>query len=107
MKKGIIKVSVLYPNAEGNNFDMDYYCNKHIAMVKELLGDALKGATVEKGLGGATPGSKATYIAMGNMYYNSIKEFQAAFGPHAKQIMSDLPNFTNIEPVIQISEVAL
>ncbi len=107
MNVGTIKVSVLYPNAEGNQFDMDYYCNKHIPLVKELLGDALKGATVEKGLGGAAPKSPATYIAMGNMYYNSIKEFQVAFGPHAKQIMGDLPNFTNIEPIIQISEVML
>ena len=105
--KGMIKVSVLYPNFEDGNFNMDYYCDTHIPMVKELLGDALKNATVEKGLGGAAPGSPATYVAMGNMYYNSIKEFQTAFGPHAKQIMGDLPNFTNIEPVIQISEVLI
>ena len=105
MNKGMIKVSVLYPNIEGKKFDMDYYCNTHLPMVGELIGDALKGATVEKGLGGAIPGSKATYIAMGNMYYKSIEEFQTAFGPHAKQIMGDLPNFTDIEPVIQISEV--
>jgi uncharacterized protein (TIGR02118 family) len=107
MNKGMIKVSVLYPNAEGKNFDMDYYCNSHLPMVSELLGDALKGATVEKGLGGATPGSSAAYAAMGNMYYNSIEEFQTAFGPNAKEIMGDLPNFTNIEPVIQISEVLI
>ena len=107
MNKGMIKVSVLYPNGEGNHFDMDYYCNTHLPMVGELLGDVLKGATVEKGLGGAMPGSDATYVAMGNMYYNSIEEFQNAFGPHAKEIMGDLPNFTNIEPVIQISEVMI
>jgi len=105
VNKGMIKVSVLYPNDEGKKFNMDYYCNTHIPMVKELLGDVLKNATVEKGLGGGIPDTSATYIAMGNMYYNSIEEFQTAFGPHAKQIMGDLPNFTNIEPVIQISEV--
>jgi len=55
MTKGMIKVSVLYQNIEGKKFDMDYYCNTHIPMVKELLGVALKGATVEKGLGGAVP----------------------------------------------------
>lgn len=107
MNKGMIKVSVFYPNAEGKKFDMDYYCNTHLPLVGELIGDALKGATIEKGLGGATPGSQATYVAMGNMYYNSIEEFQNAFGPHASQIMGDLPNFTDIEPVIQISEVVL
>ena len=33
MKKGMIKVSVLYPNGEGKNFDMDYYCNQHVQLV--------------------------------------------------------------------------
>lgn len=107
MQKGMIKVSVLYPNEIGKDFDMDYYCNKHLPMVGNLIGDALKGATVEKGLGGAMPGDKATFIAMGNMYYNSLEDFQNAFGPNAKEIMGDLPNFTNIKPVIQISEVIL
>ena len=107
MNKGMIKVSVLYPNAEGKKFDMDYYCNTYLPMVGQLLGHALKGASVEKGLSGAIPGAKASYVAMGNMYYNSIEEFQTAFGPNAPKIMGDLPNFTDIEPVIQISEVLI
>jgi uncharacterized protein (TIGR02118 family) len=107
MEKGMIKVSVLYPNGEGKNFDMDYYCNKHIPLVGELLGDAVKAATVEKGLGGGEPGSSATYVAMGNLYFDSMDSFQNSFGPHAGKIMGDLPNFTNIEPIVQISEVVI
>ncbi|MFT4762075.1 MAG: hypothetical protein ACI9XO_004565 [Paraglaciecola sp.] len=105
MKKGMIKVSVLYPNGEGKSFDMDYYCNKHIPLVGGLLGDAAKGVTVEKGLGGGTPDSPATYSAMGNLYFDSMEDFGNSFGPNADEIMADLPNFTNIEPIIQISEV--
>jgi len=107
MKKGMIKVSVLYPNGEGKSFDMDYYCNKHLPMLDKLLGDAVKGATVEKGLGGGTPDSPATFAAMGNLYFNSMEEFGSSFGPNADKIMADLPNFTNIEPIIQISEVMI
>lgn len=107
MKKGMIKVSVLYPNGEGKSFDMDYYCNKHVPMLDKLLGDAVKGATVEKGLGGGTPDSPATFVAMGNLYFNSMEEFGSSFGPNADKIMADLPNFTNIEPTIQISEVMI
>ncbi|NNM64980.1 MAG: EthD family reductase, partial [Burkholderiales bacterium] len=33
--------------------------------------------------------------------------FEQAFGPHAQQIMADLPNFTNLIPTIQINEVVL
>tara|TARA_R110002167_G_scaffold115853_8_gene290491 strand:- start:2924 stop:3247 length:324 start_codon:yes stop_codon:yes gene_type:complete len=107
MEKGMIKVSVLYPNGAGKKFNMDYYCNQHIQLVGELLGDAVKAATVEKGLGGAAPGSPATYAAMGNLYFASMDSFQNSFGPNAEKIMGDLANFTNIEPVVQISEVMI
>ena len=107
MKKGSIKVSVLYPSGEGKTFDMDYYCNKHVPMAAQLLGDAVIGATVERGLAGGAPDSKPTYQAMGNLYFESIENFQNSFGPNADKIMGDLPNYTNIEPVIQISEVMI
>ncbi len=103
----MIKVSVLYPHGEGKKFDIDYYCNRHLPMAAGLLGDAVKGTTVEKGVGGAVPGSPPTYIAMGNIYFDSIQEFQNSFGPIAGKLMSDLPNFTDIEPIIQISEVEI
>jgi len=103
----MIKISVFYPNEEGKRFDMEYYCKKHIPMVQRLSGAACKSVAVEQGLGGVTPGSPATYIAMGHLYFDSLEAFQAAFGPHAGEIMGDIPNYTNIEPVIQISEVKM
>ena len=101
----MIKVSVFYPNEEGKKFDMEYYLNKHGALLKEKFGPALKGIAVEQGLGGAVPGSPATYIAMGHLYFDSVEAFQTAFGPHAESIMGDIPNFTDIQPTVQISEV--
>ena len=103
----MIKITVFYPNTEGKNFDMDYYCNKHIPMVQEKLGEALKRVAVEEGLGGAEPGSPATYIAMGHLYFDSVEAFQTAFGPHAKEIRGDTPNYTDIQPSIQVSEVKI
>jgi uncharacterized protein (TIGR02118 family) len=103
----MIKVSVLYPNEEGKKFDMDYYCKSHIPMVQEKLGAALKGGAVEQGLSGAEPGSPATYVAMGHLLFDSVEAFQSAFGPHAETIMADVPNYTDIQPVFQISEVVL
>jgi uncharacterized protein (TIGR02118 family) len=105
MKKGMIKVSVLYPNTEGNKFDMDYYCTKHVELVTGLLGDALKTASIESGLSAGAPGTRAPFVAIANMYFNSMEEFGQAFGASADKIMGDLPNFTDIEPILQISEV--
>ena len=101
----MIKVSVLYPNTEGKKFDMDYYCGQHVSLVTSLLGDALKEASIESGLGGGAPGSPAPFVAMGNLYFASMEEFGQYFEPNAAKIMGDLPNFTDIEPVVQISTV--
>jgi len=103
----MIKLNVLYPNKEGCKFDMDYYCNNHIPMVQEKLGAAVKGVAVEQGLSGAEPGSQATYVAMAHILFDSVEAFQGAFGPHAKEIMGDVPNYTDIQPTIQISEVKI
>lgn len=103
----MIKVSVLYPAGETKNFNMDYYCKSHMPMVQQKLGSALKNMAVEQGLGGGAPGAPPTYAAMGHLYFDSVAEFQSAFGPHAEAIMADIPNYTNIQPVIQVSEVKM
>jgi uncharacterized protein (TIGR02118 family) len=103
----MIKVSVLYPNNEGSKFDMSYYCKSHIPMVQQKLGAICKGVAVEQGISGAAPGSRPAYVAMGHLYFDSVEAFQTAFGPHAEAIMADIPNYTDIQPTIQISDVML
>jgi uncharacterized protein (TIGR02118 family) len=103
----MIRVSVLYPKTETSRFDMNYYCAKHMAMVRERLGAACKGISADLGLGGAQPGSVPPYIAAGHLLFDSVESFQTAFGPHAKDLLGDIPNFTNVQPTIQISEVKL
>ena len=103
----MIKVSIFYPNEEGKKFDMRYYLNSHIPMIQEKLGSALKGGTVEQGLNGGMPGSPATYIAMGHLLFDSMEAFQSSFGPHMDTILADIPNYTDIQPTMQISEVKL
>ena len=103
----MIKVSVFYPDREGSKFNMDYYCNSHIPVVREKLGAACKGVAVEQGIAGATPGSRAGFIAMGHLYFDTVEAFQAAFTPHADAIMADIPNYTDIQPTLQISEVRI
>jgi uncharacterized protein (TIGR02118 family) len=103
----MVKVSVMYPNHEGATFDMAYYLNRHIPMVQQLLGSALKEVSVEQGISSMEPASPAPYIAMGHLLFDSVEAFQMSFGPHAQAIVEDIPNYTNSEPTVQISEVML
>ena len=101
----MIRVSVMYPNSDGLRFDMKYYMDKHVPMVGDLLGDALKGASVDAGISGGEPDSTAPYVAMAHLSFDSVDAFQTAFGPHAEKIMADIPNYTDAKPIIQISDV--
>jgi len=103
----MIKVTVLYPNSAGVKFDMKYYTSKHLPMVQRTCGPACKSVAAEQGLGGGQPGSKPPYIALCHLTFDSVEAFQKAFGPHAAEIMADIPNYTNVQPVIQISEITL
>ncbi|HXW16340.1 MAG TPA: EthD family reductase [Terriglobia bacterium] len=103
----MIKVSVMYPNQEGARFDMMYYLNIHFPLVRQKLGAALKRVEVEQGLGGGAPGSPAPYLALGHLSFESVEAFQTAFAPHAQALMADIPNYTNTQPTIQISEVKI
>jgi uncharacterized protein (TIGR02118 family) len=105
IKKGMFKVSVTYLNGDGKTFEWNYYLNKHVPLVKNLLGDSLKVVTIDKGLTGGAPESPAPYLAVFNMYFETVSAFQNSFGPNAEKIRNDIPNYTNIQPVVQISEV--
>jgi len=105
IKKGMVKVMIMYPNSEGKTFDMDYYSTKHMPMVAELMGVSLKKMSIDKGIAGRTPDEPIPYLAIGYLYFDQLSDYQEAFGPNAEKIVSDIPNYTNIQPVIQIGEV--
>ena len=103
----MIKVSVMHPNSPDCRFDHAYYCDQHMPMVQSRMGEHLKYYTIDKGLGGGAPDVPATYIVMCHLVCDSVEAFQAGFGPHTNEIMGDIPNYTNVTPVIQISEMVV
>lgn len=101
----MIRVTVLYPNAEGKRFDHDYYANKHVTMLADKCGAAMVKYEIDKGVAGMPPGQPAPFVAAVHMFFDSVESFQGAFAPHMGTILGDIPNYTDIPPTIQISEV--
>jgi len=83
---------------------MNYYTEKHVPLAGNLIGDAVKGVAMAKGLGGPE-NSPAAYTMIADMYFDSVESFENSFGPVADKILADIPNFTNVQPTILISEV--
>ncbi|MEM7572422.1 MAG: EthD family reductase [Bacteroidota bacterium] len=105
IQTGMVKVSILYPNGEGHTFDMDYYAKQHMPMVAELFGEPLRHYAIEEGIGGRTPADPIPYLAIGYFYFDQLTDYENAFGPNAEQILGDIPNYTNVQAVVQISKV--
>ena len=104
-EKGLIKVSVMYPFAEGKTFDMEYYEGKHMPMVAGYLGANLVKYTIEKGVANGIPNQPLPYMAVGTFYVKSLSDYQAAIGPNRDAIRADFQNYTNVAPIILVSEV--
>ena len=105
VEKGLIKISVMYPFAEGKTFNMEYYETKHMPMVAAFLGSNLVKYTIEKGLSSGIPNQPLPYMAIGTFYVKSLEEYQAAIAPNRDAIRADFANYTNGAPVILVSEV--
>jgi uncharacterized protein (TIGR02118 family) len=103
----MIRISVMYPTSEGKKFDYDYYANKHMnGLVRERWG-SMGLVKVDRGVAGGAPGAPAPYTAVGQVYFRSLEDFQKASKAHGKELFADVPNFTDITPQVQISEIIL
>jgi len=105
VEKGLIKVSIMYPFEEGKTFNMEYYQTKHMPIVAGFLGSNLVKYTIEKGIASGIPNRPLPYMAIGTFYVKSLDDYQAAIGPNRDAIRADFANYTNIAPVILVSEV--
>jgi len=103
----MISVNVLYRHTDATKFNMNYYLDTHIPLVRKLLGAALKGVVVHQGIAGGAPGSPPEFTVIAELRFDSMDSFQAAFAPHAPAVTGDIVNFTNVEPTIQFSDVRL
>src|SRR4051812_23684430 len=103
----MIKVTVMYPYTEGARFDHAYYRDRHMPMVKAKLGSACAYYTVEKGLAGGAPGAPPTFVAMCAFICDSAEAYEAAMRDHRAEVRADIANYTDITPVVQVSDVVV
>lgn len=102
---GTFKVTILYPNGDDKTFNMDYYEKKHMPMVAGFIGKNLKFYEIDKGISGRTPNDKPPFLAVGYFYIIDVPEYNKAIAQNRDAIVNDFKNYTNVQPVIQISEI--
>jgi uncharacterized protein (TIGR02118 family) len=95
------RVTVVYPNKADAKFDFAYYMSKHIPWVAGLVGHKIE---VRRGISTAT-GAPAAFVCVATIPIDSLASFQTIFTQHGAKILADIPNYTNIEPIVQFDEI--
>ncbi len=102
----MIKVSFFYKQQEGGKLDLDYFVNKHMPLaIEKQRSLGLLSFEIEKGISGGSPEAEIPYIAVAHIGFESVEKFQKSFAEVGDELMADVANFTNIQPIVQISEV--
>jgi uncharacterized protein (TIGR02118 family) len=95
----------MYPNEQGAKFDYAYYKNTHMKLVEEAMKPhGLIRVEVDKGVSGGG-GQPAPYIGVGHLYFQTADGYDKAIAEKGAQLRGDIPNFTNVTPTRQISEI--
>lgn len=96
--------TVLYPAGDGATFDHAYYQNTHIPLAQAAFADTgLTGVQVLRGVAGGG-GAPAPYLVIVNLTFRDADALQASLGgPRAAEVTADVANFTNVQPIVQIS----
>ena len=97
-------VSVMYPVGAGQKFDLDYYMKTHIPLVASLFGPSgLKHTQVLHGVGSPS-GDPAGFLVIALLEFESADAFKAAVDANGAPVFGDIPNFTDVQPVIQFNQ---
>lgn len=98
-----VSVQVLYPVTEGTHFDIEYYYNQHTAILHEHFGEHLERLLVTRGMadGGGGP---SPFYAIATLVFADDAARGAALAA-AGPVLGDLPNFTNVQPLMMMGEV--
>jgi uncharacterized protein (TIGR02118 family) len=99
----MIVLSVLYPKTAGARFDYDYYTNKHMPLVSARFTSMTK-STVMRGVS-APDGSAPAYEVITLLEFPSAEALAADMAAHGAEVTGDVPNATDIQPLLQINEV--
>jgi uncharacterized protein (TIGR02118 family) len=103
----MVVASLMYPTGPDIRFDEDYYFGAHIPLVQRLLGE--RGPTAARFLRGkaAADGGTPPYQMVALLDFASMDDVRNAFaGPASAEVLGDIANFTNAQPVVQISDEA-
>jgi uncharacterized protein (TIGR02118 family) len=100
----MVTISVFYPRSTGSRFDYDYYTQTHVPLVQaKLMNFGLVKAEIMRGLS-HFDGGQADFELIGLLTFSSLENMNAGLASAGAEIIADIPNFTDMQPLIQVNQ---
>ncbi len=93
----MIRVSMMYPVTEGATFDLEYYRTTHIGDIVKRTPGVVR-YEIDEAIDGP-------YFMIGQIFESAEALQPAMNAPTADEAWADVPNFTNLQPVMQVSRI--
>src|SRR5882757_3084037 len=98
----MIVVSVLYPSDPESKFDLAYYQSSHLPLCRDLLAPmGMQSMTFYRPIA-TDPGAAFQLVA--ELRFTELKTANAALATHGPRTQADIPNFTDVKPIMLIGE---
>ncbi len=102
----MIRVSIYYPNTTASKFNLEYFLTQHVPLVEGRLRPVgLERVEIDEGIATPKPDDPVPFSVVEHLVFNNFEEMQTALGENSEMLMADVPNFTNVEPMVQINRV--
>ena len=100
----MLTIAVFYAKTATARFDIAYYLNTHTPPRKRLFEPfRMQNLRLLRGTG-SLDGSPAPYEGLAFLDMPLLEGLQHALAQHASQVLGEIPNYTDVQPVIQIIE---
>lgn len=102
----MISIIMLYPKTTDSTFNWDYFISTHIKRIHEIFDPfGLVRVQLHSGMGSALPGQPPPYACLCEFNFETLEGFQKGFMAEGAWIMGDIHNYTNVQPLVQISSL--
>jgi uncharacterized protein (TIGR02118 family) len=96
-------LQVLYPIGPETTFDYDYYLQRHMILVEQVMGPHASSIQATKGLASG-PDNPPEFYAIATLIFDTTEKLEAAVAASGP-VTADIPNYTNTKAHMLLGEV--
>jgi uncharacterized protein (TIGR02118 family) len=97
-------ITVLYPSKDNEDFNFEFYKNRHAKLIEDILGPALARTEIRRGLPGPD-GQLPPHIATISFWIRDWDSYEKAMAARAPELIAEVPLFSKQQPSFQIDEL--